>query len=85
MRHSPESRYNRKMSKIRTAVEWEFGDVVNKFSFLDFKQPQKIGMSPIGKYYQVGMILKNCLNCVSPNQTSQYFDLDPPTLAEYLA
>ena len=29
--------YNSSMSAVRTAVEWQFGDVINYFKCLDFK------------------------------------------------
>ena len=30
--------YNIRMSKVRTSVEWIFGDVINSFKFLDYKK-----------------------------------------------
>ena len=29
--------YNKNMSKVRTSVEWIFGDVINSFKSLDYK------------------------------------------------
>ena len=34
--------YNHRMSAIRTAVEWLFGDVVNSIKFNDFQRNLKI-------------------------------------------
>ena len=31
--------YNKSMSRVRVAVEWIFGDIVNYFKFMDFKWP----------------------------------------------
>ena len=36
--------WNQKMSKVRTSVEWVFGDMINYFKFLDFKKNLKIGL-----------------------------------------
>ena len=77
--------YNAAMSKVRVGVEWVFGDIVNFFKFLDFKKNLKIGLSPIAKMYMVCALLTNVRTCVYGSMTSSYFNLDPPTLAEYLA
>ena len=68
--------YNKAMSNVRSSVEWLFGDIINYFKFMVFKKNLKIGMSCVGKMYVV---------CLYGNQTSQYFELDPPTLQDYFA
>lgn len=75
--------FNASMSATRIAVEWLFGDVIDYFKFLDFKKNLKIGMSSIGKIYVVCALLRNGLTCLYKNQTSDYFELEPPTLQEY--
>ena len=75
--------FNSSMSAVRTSVEWLFGDIVNYFKFIDFKKNLKIGLSSVGKMYIVCAILRNALTCLYKNQTSLYFDLEPPTLQEY--
>ena len=74
--------YNKSMSRVRVAVEWIFGDIVNYFKFMDFK---KIGLSQVGKMYIVAAILRNALTCLYGNETSQFFELDPPSLHEYFS
>ena len=76
--------FNRAMSELRVSVEWLFGDVANCFKFIDYKKNLKIGMSSIGKQYLVCALLRNCLTCLYGNSTSQFFDLEPPTLHNYL-
>lgn len=71
--------FNRSMSAVRTSVEWLFGDIVNYFKFIDFKKNLKIGLSAVGKMYIVCAILRNALTCLYKNQTSLYFNLEPPT------
>ena len=71
------------MSEVRVAVEWLFGDIVNYFKFIDYKKNLKIGLSSVGKMYLVCAILRNALTCLYGNATSEFFRLDPPTLADY--
>ena len=47
------------MSKVRTSVEWIFGDVINSFKFLDNKNNLKIGLSTTGKIYVACAIICN--------------------------
>ena len=77
--------YNKSMSKVRESVEWLFADIINYFKFMDFKKNLKIGLSQVGKMYIVAAILRNALTCLYGNETSQFFDLDPPTLLEYFS
>ena len=75
--------FNESMSKVRTSVEWVFGDIVRSFKFMDFKNNLKIGLSQIGKMYLVCALIQNAITCMYGNQTSNYFDLNPPTVHEY--
>ena len=75
--------YNKAMSQVRTSVEWVFGDIVNYFSFLDYKKNLKIGLSSIGKMYITCALLRNAHTCIYSSSTSSYFDADPPTLMDY--
>ena len=77
--------YNKSMSSVRVSVEWIFGDIVNYFKFMDFKKKLKIGLSQVGKMYIVAAFLRNALTCLYGNETSQFFELDPPTLQEYFS
>ena len=73
------------MSSVRVSVEWIFGDVVNYFKFTDFKKNLTIGLSQVGKMYIVAAVLRNALTCLYGNETSQFFELDSPTLQEYFS
>ena len=75
--------YNQSMSSVRTSVEWLFADVQNYFKFIDFKKNLKVGLSSFGKMYVVSALLRNALTCLYGNETSQYFQLDPPSLQDY--
>ena len=71
------------MSDVRSAVEWVFGDILSYFAFLDFKKNLKIGLSLIGTMYSVCGLLRNAITCFYGSATSDYFDLQPPTIQEY--
>ena len=51
--------------------------------FQIYRSQEKIGLSSVGKMYIVCAILQNTLTCLYKNQTSLYFDIEPPTLQEY--
>ena len=73
------------MSKVRVSVEWLLGDIIKQFKFTDFKKNQKMGLIPIAKQYRVGVLLTNAFSCLYRNNTSNYFDLEPPILEGYFA
>ena len=50
------------------------------FKFLEFKKNLKIGLSSVDKMYLVSAILRNALTCLYWNQTSDFFQCDPPEL-----
>ena len=77
--------FNTSMSVVRNSVEWIFGDIVNYFRFLDYKKNLKIELSSVGKYYVVSAILRNAMTCLYHNQTSSFFDIEPPSLQEYFS
>ena len=77
--------YNKAMSAVRISVEWLFGDILNYSKFLDFKKNLKISLSAVGKMYMTCGILRNALTCMYGNSTSEFFDLDPPSVYDYFA
>lgn len=77
--------YNTAMSRVRTSVEWLFGDIISYFKFLDFKKNLKLGLSSVGKMYIVSAILRNGLTCLYGNTTSDFFLCDPYDLETYFA
>ena len=46
-----EQEFNQRMSRVRVAVEWVFGDIIEHFRFTDFKKMMKTGLSSIAKQY----------------------------------
>ena len=77
--------FNQSMSRVRVSVEWIFGDIVKSFKSMDFKSNLKIGLSSVGKLYIVCALIQNAITCLYGNQTSEFFELEPPTLNEYFS
>lgn len=72
------------MSRCRIAVEHGFARVQNAWLFNAFDKQLKIRLSPVPAYYMVSVLLVNIWTCLRGNQTSQQFNLEPPSLEEYL-
>jgi nuclease HARBI1 len=77
--------YNLAMSSARISVEWSFGAILRHWASLRYvPEQQLLSQRKIGQIYFVAAILTNFLSCLTPNQTSQYFNCAPPSLASYL-
>ena len=76
--------FNQQMSRARICVEWGFAGVGAQFQLLNMWRRLKLNRVPIGQYYVVSTLLFNCMACIYGNQTSKFFNVQPPTLAEYL-
>ena len=76
--------FNSSMSSVRESVEWTFGDVVKSYKALDFKSNLKIGLSSVGKMYLVCALIQNAITCLYGNLTSNFFEIEPPSLHDYL-
>lgn len=75
--------FNRAMSKARVVLEWMFKEVKTIWNFVDNPRKQRFLKAPIWVTYMNAMLLMNMRTCYG-NQVSRYFDLKPPTLAEYI-
>ncbi|KAI3998292.1 hypothetical protein K523DRAFT_376698 [Schizophyllum commune Tattone D] len=84
VRTKEQQAWNAMMSKVRITVENGFGNITNLFPFLNAGWKMHLYSSPVGRYYRIGVLLANCIDCLHPNQVAQYFDCCPPTLEEYL-
>ncbi|KAF0730070.1 hypothetical protein AaE_009328 [Aphanomyces astaci] len=77
--------FNKWMSRVRQSVEWNFKILKTLWSFITFKMLSKIQLSPVAKIVSIAMLLTNCHCChFRGNQISDFFDLEPPSLKEYL-
>ena len=66
-----EKAWNAEMSGVWIEVEHGFGIVTNTWPFLNAGWKMRLYSSPVGRYYRVGVLLTNCINCFQPNQVSQ--------------
>jgi hypothetical protein len=82
-RTEEELEWNAQMSAVRIEVEHGFGIVSNTWPFLNAGWKMHLYRSPVGRYYRVGVLLVNGINCLRPNQVAQYFNCLPPSLPEY--
>ena len=79
-----ESQFNAQMSSTRIANEWGFGRIKLLWAYLDFENGQKIYLNDVKKYWPVAQILTNCHACCYANQVSDYFEMKPPLLKDYV-
>ena len=74
--------FNKSMSTVRTSIEWAFREILNYFFFfVDYKKKLKFELSAVGKMYCVFVFLTNAHTCFY--RSSDFFDIEPPTLEEY--
>ena len=77
-------RYNTYMSKLRIAVEHGFGLVTKYFSYTDLTRTHRTGLQPTAAYYFCMTLFTNLHTCMRGNQVSDSFDLQPPSIIEYI-
>jgi hypothetical protein len=76
---------NRALSSVREIIEWDYGEVGNFFRLVSYKKVLQMMNMPVKQMYLTALILRNAFNTMQPNNTSQYFNLLPPSLEEWLA
>ena len=77
-------RYNKYMSGLRIAVEHGFGITSKLFTFTDLRRIQRTGLQPTGAYYYCMTLFTNLHTCMHGNQVSDQFDIQPPSIIEYI-
>jgi len=71
-----EALWNTEMSKVREVVEWAYGEIPQKFAYLDFKANMKIFKEPIAMYYFVAAFFINIYSTIYRNKTATYFECE---------
>jgi hypothetical protein len=83
-----EVRFNYQMSTVRISVENAFGLTQTMWSSLALAMSQKSGLMPVACYFEVSVLLTNCLSCVvgggTGNSIARRFGCPPFTIEEYL-
>lgn len=77
-------RWNAGMASCRISVEWSFGKLHALFSFLSFYRCMYLLHCDVNSWVVAATLLANCHTCLRGSQTAMYFNVDPPTLEEYL-
>lgn len=75
---------NYEMSTLQSVVEWEFENVASLFPFVKYRPGQKVLLSRCAYFYTVATLMKNIHICLNGGQSSEHFNLYPPTLEEYI-
>ena len=76
--------YNKAMNAARVSIEHVFGIVVSLWAYVDFSKKQNLSWTNPATAYLNAQFLTNCHNCMYGNQVSNCFQIDPPTLHEYI-
>ena len=83
--NTPQSRFNKEMSKVRIVVEWGYSTITRRWQFLDFIREMKILKVPVGQYYSNCAFLTNILNCFYGGAINKYFDSERMSIEKYLS
>lgn len=75
---------NKRMTSVRTCAAWKFEKISQLLSFTKFEEFLTLYLQPIGLYYRTAVIPTNCPTCLYGTLTSDYLQLQPRTLDDYL-
>ena len=74
------------MSASRITVEWSYGRICALCRALNLKDNMKLFKSPIGVYYMVATLLRNCVSCIEgSNAITDHSGFCTPSLDNYLS
>lgn len=79
-----EAFFNDMMDVVWRPVEYSVGRVADSLSVVRFYQGQAFSRQRVARMYKVATLLANCRTCLYGNQVSHFFNVEPPTLEEYL-
>lgn len=84
---SPNALLSDEISRLRTPVEYPFGELLTEFPYLDMKRHAKLNTVMV-LHFRNAVLLRNCLLCLkfgSREISAFYGDCPAPTLTQYLA
>ena len=80
-----EAAFNTMMSEVRVSVEHNYKDVKQLWTSQDYLRNMKVLKAPIALLYKMSALLTNFRVCLySGGQINHYYEIDPPSLDEYL-
>ena len=78
--------FMRKINQFHIAtVEWEYGRLQQTWSAMTFKAILRTRVMNVGDMYLLAMILTNAHCTMHGNGTSEYFNMLPPSFAQWVA
>jgi hypothetical protein len=80
----PNKRFNLIMSCIRQPNEWFFCVLKNQYKGVCDKSQNQWNKGRVGQRFLFACLMTNIRNCIDPNQISQFFKCNPPTVEFYL-
>ena len=76
--------FNKAMNAARVSIEHVFGIVVRLWAYVDFSKKNILMWTRPATAYLNAQFLTNCHTCMYGNQVSDCFELDPPSLHDYI-
>lgn len=77
--------FNRRLSKVRIAVEHAFGRTQSLWTYTAFTKGLELGRQAVAAFFRVSILMTNLYTCTSGhNQSSIRFVCPPPTVETYL-
>jgi hypothetical protein len=75
---------NEYFSSCRATNEWDVGRPSILWKYIDFNKVQFHNLQPLGLFFRVCCIMSNALTILEGNQTSEFYNCEPPrNLADY--
>jgi len=75
---------NRVMKACRESIEWNFGEIIRLWAFIDWTKEMKLMKMPVADLDVVAIVLRNAYNCLNHGETSAYFECSPPAIHNWL-
>lgn len=74
------------MNSARECIEWHYGEADQLYPFMCNKMNLRLGAGvPLKELYFIRELFRNCYVCLYGNKTSERFQVNPPSLEQYLA
>jgi hypothetical protein len=71
------------MAEVRICIEWCFGLLKTRNSFILRPQLLKLQLMDVSKIVRVAVLLTNAFVCLDGCETQLYFHCKPPSIQEY--
>ncbi|KAK3805646.1 MAG: hypothetical protein J3R72DRAFT_357285, partial [Linnemannia gamsii] len=79
-----DNKFNVAMNGQRIVIEWAFGQITKYYGSLDEPKHQRMLSRCVESHYRFAALFTNIHTCFNGTQLNMHFDIDPPTLQEYI-